>query len=109
MFVTYICKIFMRNIVFFITGISELVMNSDDLAKNVAQSYNRSLNKSPSTSETEITYKYHEQNFFPVYPGLADSDNDEDGMSQSYDINWAHDGPFGNVFKTSKQQILFYF
>lgn len=81
-------------------------MNSDDLAKNVAQSYNRSLNKSPSTSETEITYKYHEQNFFPVYPGLADSDNDEDGMSQSYDINWAHDGPFGNLNKTSHDSLF---
>lgn len=75
----------------FILGISELVMNSDDLAKHFSQMHCKQLFSSPTKSEDE---QKPTENFF-VYPGLDVPDEEGDELlSQSFDINFAHEGPF---------------
>lgn len=70
-------------------------MNSDDLAKHLAQLYVTKLtspNKERSSSCNNIQ---NDENFY-VYPGLDnnDDDNDEDLLSQSFDINFTQEAPF---------------
>lgn len=80
------------NVMALFVGISELVMNSDDLAKNLAQSFNRQLGKSPSPmSGSEKNYKQRE-NFY-IYP-LDAKDIDDELLSQSSDINFAQESQF---------------
>lgn len=67
-------------------------MNSDDLAKSLAQMYNKQLAKSPSPmSGSERSYK---QESFNIYPGLDAKEDDDELLSQSFDINFAQEGPF---------------
>lgn len=70
-------------------------MNSDDLAKHLAQLYVTKLaspnNHKNSSSSNNIQ---SEENFY-VYPGLDNNDeNDEDLLSQSFDINFIQEAPF---------------
>lgn len=75
-------------------GISELVMNSDDLAKSLAHMYIKQLAKSPSPiSGSEKNDKAADENFY-IYPGLDAPEEDDELMSQSFDINFAQEGPF---------------
>lgn len=68
-------------------------MNSDDLAKGLAQMYSRQQGKSPSPlSGSEKNYKQTE-NFY-IYPGLDAADEDDDLLSQSCDINFAQESSF---------------
>lgn len=62
-----------------LVGISELVMNSDDLAKNLAQQ-----NKSDGEES------------FTVYPGLSSDliDQEDELLSTSFEINFAQEGGF---------------
>ena len=74
-------------------GISELVMNSDDLAKSLAQMYSRQLGKSPSPmSGSERNFKSTE-NFY-IYPGLDAKEDDDELLSQSFEIAFIQEGPF---------------
>lgn len=78
-------------------GISELVMNSDDLAKHLAQLYVTTKITSPSKEKEKSSSSnniQNEENFY-VYPGLVnDDENDEDLLSQSFDINFTQEAPF---------------
>lgn len=74
-------------------GISELVMNSDDLAKSLAQIYSKQLGKSPSPSGSDRNYKTIDENFY-IYPGLDAPEEEDELLSQSFDINFAQEGPF---------------
>lgn len=67
-------------------------MNSDDLAKNLAKMYSKQLAKSPSLSESERNFKTADENFY-IYPGM-DAPEEEDELSQSFDINFAQEAPF---------------
>lgn len=88
---------------FYILGISELVMNSDDLAKHLAQLYVTKLSspikdKGGGVGEGSVSNSFYfqpEDSCFYVYPGLINSDeNDEDLLSQSFDINFTQEAPF---------------
>jgi target of rapamycin complex 2 subunit MAPKAP1 len=75
-------------------------MNSDDLAKNLAQLY---VTKLSSSSSSPIKEKISDEieNFY-VYPGLDNNDeNDEDLLSQSFDINFTQEAPFSFRFRTN--------
>lgn len=63
-------------------GISELVMNSDDLAKSLAHIHSRQLGKSPSPiSGSERNYKASADENFYIYPGLgSDAPESEDEL-----------------------------
>lgn len=68
-------------------------MNSDDLAKSLAQMYSKQQEKSPSPmSGSEKNFKQTE-NFY-IYPGLDAKEEDDELLSQSFDINFAQEGPF---------------
>lgn len=68
-------------------------MNSDDLAKNLAHSYGKQFAKSPSPiSGSERNFKQTE-NFY-IYPGLDAAEEEDELLSQSFDINFAQEGPF---------------
>jgi SAPK-interacting protein 1 (Sin1), middle CRIM domain/Stress-activated map kinase interacting protein 1 (SIN1) len=88
-----------------ILGISELVMNSDDLAKNLSQMYlKESWIKNSPGSEKSIA---NETCFF-IYPDLlADNEDDDNGfeLSQSFDINFTKDLPFYR-FRTNTEAKL---
>lgn len=74
-------------------GISELVMNSDDLAKNLAHIYIKQLEKSPSISAgSEGNYNPLENLY--IYPHLDAPEEDDELLSQSFDINFAQEGSF---------------
>lgn len=78
-------------------GISELVMNSDDLAKHLAQLYVSKLSspiKDKGGGSSSSSNCQPEDSFY-VYPGLVNNDeNDEDLLSQSFDINFTQEAPF---------------
>lgn len=76
-------------------GISELVMNSDDLAKNLANSYSK-MNLSPGNNTVV------DESVFFIYPDLINEEEDaEDLLSQSFDINFTQEGPFAFRFRTN--------
>ncbi|CRL01041.1 CLUMA_CG014505, isoform A [Clunio marinus] len=76
------------------TGISELVMNSDDLAKSLALMHSKQLTMSPSPiSGSEGNYRSMDENFY-IYPGLDAPEEEDELLSQSFDINFAQEGPF---------------
>ena len=70
-------------------------MQSDDLAKNLAQIYTRQSATSPSLiSGSEPNYRTSEEKFY-IYPGLENAEEEGDELfSQSFDINFAQEGPF---------------
>ncbi|XP_070497133.1 stress-activated map kinase-interacting protein 1 [Chironomus tepperi] len=77
------------------TGISELVMNSDDLAKNLANSYSK-MKLSPGNNTVV------DESVFYIYPDLINEEEDsEDLLSQSFDINFTQEGPFAFRFRTN--------
>lgn len=88
----------------FILGISELVMNSDDLAKHLAQLY---VSKVSSPLKDKgggcgSSSNFQAEDSFYVYPGLVNNDeNDEDLLSQSFDINFTQEAPFFYRFRTN--------
>lgn len=59
-------------------GISELVMNSDDLAKHLADSYPK-IKMSPGSSSA--TSNVADEASFYIYPDLI---NDEDGIEKKF-------------------------
>lgn len=71
-------------------------MNSDDLAKNLANIHNKHLSKSPSPiSGSEGNFRAAESENFSIYPGLDTAEEDGDELlSQSFDINFAQEGSF---------------
>ncbi len=72
-------------------------MNSDDLAKNLAQMYvsKASPVKDKGGGESSGNFNAQPEDSLYVYPGLANSDeNDEDLLSQSFDINFTQEAPF---------------
>lgn len=80
-------------------GISELVMNSDDLAKHLAQLYVSKLSSPIKDYKGGggggSSSNFQPEDSFYVYPGLVNSDeNDEDLLSQSFDINFTQEAPF---------------
>ncbi|KAG5675063.1 hypothetical protein PVAND_005000 [Polypedilum vanderplanki] len=72
------------------TGISELVMSSDNLAKNLANSY---ANASTSGSSSMPT---NDEISFYVYPDLINNndEDEEDLLSNSFDINFTQEFAF---------------
>lgn len=65
-------------------------MNSDDLAKNLANIYNKQLSKSPSPiSGSDGNFKAAERENFLTYPGLENSPDSDELLSQSSDICFA--------------------
>lgn len=70
-------------------------MNSDDLAKNLANSYSTKMKLSPGNQEIV------DESFFYIYPDLVNEDSEEDLMSQSFDINYTQEGPFAFRFRTN--------
>lgn len=69
-------------------------MNSDDLAKSLAHMYSKQLAKSPSPiSGSGRNYKTTDENFY-IYPGLDAPEEEDELLSQSFDINFAQEGPF---------------
>lgn len=72
-------------------------MNSDDLAKNLANMHNKQLASSSSPTSGSFTgsdrsYKQTENIY--IYPGLDAKEEDDELLSQSFDINFAQDGAF---------------
>lgn len=69
-------------------------MNSDDLAKSLAHMYSKQLAKSPSPiSGSERNYRASDESFY-IYPGLEANEEDDELLSQSFDITFAQEGPF---------------
>ena len=65
-------------------------MNSDDLAKNLANIYNKQLSKSPSPiSGSDGNFKAAYRDHFLTYPGLDNSPDSDELLSQSSDICFA--------------------
>lgn len=65
-------------------------MNSDDLAKHYANKSNKELSKSPSPiSGSEGNFKAAERENLQIYPGLDNSPDSDELLSQSFDINFA--------------------
>ncbi|KAL7043921.1 hypothetical protein ACKWTF_001706 [Chironomus riparius] len=88
-------SIFQNNRLYALIGISELVMNSDDLAKNLANSYSK-MKLSPGNNAIV------DESLFYIYPDLINEEEDtEDLLSQSFDINYTQEGPFAFRFRTN--------
>lgn len=71
-------------------------MNSDDLAKNLANLYCKQLSKSPSPiSGSDGNFKAADREHFLTYPGLENSPDSDELLSQSSDICFAaHENTF---------------
>lgn len=80
-----------------VLGCSEQVMNSDDLVRNYCQIPRKQNTNSPEQmedhDETKRENKKPTENLY-IYPGLEVFEEGDDLLSQSFDINFAQDGPF---------------